>query len=176
MKQKNPAQQERLTRLLSELIKNSRKSERDLAKIMDTSQPTVNRLRKSLEEQAILQYTLIPNFAYIGYDIIAFMFVRSKDPMTVAWRDEGRKFAMEQPNVLFASTGQGMESTGMMISVHKDYADFTKFHQDFRREWGKHLAENKTFLISVKGDITVKPFSFDYLAECMEKELESPTS
>lgn len=143
---------------------------------MDTSQPTVNRLRKLLESEAILQYTLIPNFSYIDYDIIAFMFVRSKDPMTVAWRDEGKKFAMDQPNVLFASTGQGMDSTGMMVSVHRDYADFTKFHQDFRREWGKHLAEYKTFLISMKGDFTVKPFSFDYLAKCMERKVDPATS
>lgn len=176
MKQKNPPQEERLIKLLCELVKNSRRSDRDLAKILGTSQPTVNRLRKRLEREAILQYTLIPNFSYMGFDIVAFMFVRSKDPMTMAWRDEGKEWANQRPNVLFASTGQGMESTGIMVTVHKDYADFTKFHQDFRRKWAKHLTEYKTFLISITGDSAVKPFSFNYLAKCIEKEVEPATS
>jgi len=42
--------QEKLLKLLFELIKNSKRSDRDLAKILDISQPTVTRLRKVLEK------------------------------------------------------------------------------------------------------------------------------
>jgi DNA-binding Lrp family transcriptional regulator len=40
---------EKIITLLYELMKNSRKSDRDLAKILDVSQPTVTRMRRKLE-------------------------------------------------------------------------------------------------------------------------------
>ncbi|UCE16971.1 MAG: winged helix-turn-helix transcriptional regulator, partial [Candidatus Bathyarchaeota archaeon] len=47
--------QEKLMELLCEIIKNSRRSDRELAKSLDFSQPSVTRLRKALEKGAILQ-------------------------------------------------------------------------------------------------------------------------
>jgi len=44
---------EKLLKLLFALIKNSKRSDRDLAKILGFSQPTVTRLRKALEKEAI---------------------------------------------------------------------------------------------------------------------------
>jgi len=55
--------------------------------------------------------------------------------------EQGKKWAAIQPNVVFVSTGQGMDSDAIMVSVHKNYADFVKFYQIFRRDWGKHLAD-----------------------------------
>jgi hypothetical protein len=55
--------------------------------------------------------------------------------------EKGKKWAAKQPNVVFVSTGQGMNSDAIMVSVHKDYADFVKFYHVFRRDWGKDLAD-----------------------------------
>jgi DNA-binding Lrp family transcriptional regulator len=161
--------QENLIKLLFELIKNSRRSDRDLAKILGISQPTVTRLRNVLEREAIKQYTTIPNLSYVGFDIMTFIFFRTKELVHPLW-DKGKEWAKEQPNVVFASSGQGMEADAVMVSVHKDYADFVRFYQDFRRDWGKYLHDFKIFIVSVSGSVTLKPFTFNYLIDAQKKE------
>lgn len=156
--------QEKLVKLLFELIKNSKRSDRDLAKTLDISQPTVTRLRKSLEKEAIEQYTVIPDLSYMGFDIVALTFARSKELVQPLW-EKGKKWAAQQPNVIFLSSGQGMGEDALMVSVHKDYANFVKFYQAFRRDWGPVLQDFNTFLISVRGSFLMKPFSFNYLIE-----------
>ena len=106
--------QEKLIKLLFELIKNSKRSDRDLAKILGISQPTVTRLRKVLEREAIKQYTIIPNLSYFGFDIVAFIFSRTKELVHPLW-DKGKEWAKEQPNIVFVSTGQGMEADALLI-------------------------------------------------------------
>lgn len=160
--------QEKLIKLLFELIKNSKRSDRDLAKILSISQPTVTRLRKVLEREVIKQYTIIPNLSYFGFDIVAFIFSRTKELVHPLW-DKGKEWAKEQPNIVFVSTGQGMEADALLISVHKDYADFVKFYHIFRRDWGKYLDDFKVFLISLSGSITLKHFTFNYLIDAYQK-------
>jgi DNA-binding Lrp family transcriptional regulator len=155
--------QEKLVKLLCELIKNSRRSDRDLAKILGFSQPSVSRLRKVLEKEAILQYTAIPDFSYLGFDLIVFTFYRLKEPLQPIM-EKAAKWLMEQPNVVFSSEGQGMEADRVMISVHRDYADFSEFHQKFRKEMGLHLESFKTFLVSLRGHEISKLFTFKELA------------
>jgi len=163
--------QEKLLKLLFELIKNSKRSDRDLAKTLDISQPTVTRLRKVLEKEAIRQYTVIPNLSYLGFDLIAFTLFRSKE-LVHPLVENGQKWAKQQPNVVFVSTGQGIDSDGLVVSIHKNYADFVKYYQLFRRDWGKYLEDFKIFLISEKGSIIMKPFSFNYLTDAYKKESE----
>jgi Lrp/AsnC family leucine-responsive transcriptional regulator len=56
-------------RVLSELIKNSRISDRELGKKLRMSQPTVSRIRNKLENEGyIKEYTLIPDFQKLGYE------------------------------------------------------------------------------------------------------------
>ena len=160
--------QEKLVKLLFELIKNSKRSDRDLAKILGISQPTVTRLRKVLEREAIRQYTIVPNLPYLGFDLVALTLFRSKELVHPLW-DKGREWAKDQPSVVFTSTGQGIESDGLLISVHKDYADFVKFYQDFRRDWGKYLENFKVFLMSMSGSVIMKPFTFNYLIDAYQK-------
>jgi len=166
--------QENLIKLLFALIKNSKRSDRELAKTLGISQPTITRLRKILEKEAITQYTIIPNLAYLGFDIIAITFSRSKQLVEPLW-EKGKEWAVKQPNVMFVSTGQGMDADDVMVSVHKNYADFVKFFHLFRRDWSDQLQNFKTFLISAKGSILLKPFSFNCLIDAY-KEQDKQTS
>ena len=161
--------EENLTKLLFALIKNSKRSDRELAKALQISQPTVTRLRKILEREAIQQYTVIPSLSYLGFDIIAFTFSRTKQLVHPLW-DNGKKWATEQPSVMYVSTGQGMDADVVMVSAHKDYADFVKFYQNFRRDWGDSLQSFRTFLISVKGSVQLKAFSLNCLVESCAKD------
>jgi DNA-binding Lrp family transcriptional regulator len=63
-------------RLISELVKNSRRSDRELAKRLGISQPTVSRTRVRLEKQGLIDYSAIPNLAKLGFEIIAVTFGR----------------------------------------------------------------------------------------------------
>ena len=63
--------------ILFALMKNSKISDRQLAKTIGVSQPTVTRRRARLEKEAIDGYTAIPKWAKIGYEILAITFVNS---------------------------------------------------------------------------------------------------
>jgi DNA-binding Lrp family transcriptional regulator len=169
MRREKPTRRERPVRLLWELIKNSKQSDRDLAKTLGTSQPTVTRLRKVLEREAISQYTLIPNFSYLSLDLIAFTFVRSKE-LVQPLIEKGGKWTQDQPNVVFASTGQGVGADALIVSIHKDYADYVKFFQNFRTDWGEFLTDFKTFFISLRGSFMMKPFTFNSVVEIPQRK------
>lgn len=58
-------------KLISELMKNSRRSYRELAKAVGVSQPTVSRTLKKLEKEGyIKEYTMIPDFLKLGCGIV----------------------------------------------------------------------------------------------------------
>jgi len=65
--------------LLLELLKHSKRSDRELAKILGVSQPTVSRMRDRLvKEGMIKEWTIIPDFAKMGYEIMAISCFKSK--------------------------------------------------------------------------------------------------
>jgi len=163
------AQRANLTKLLFALIKNSNRSDRELARALQLSQPTVTRLRKILEKEAIEQYTVIPNLSYLGFDLTSFTFSTTKE-LVNPLEDKAKKWTAEQPSVMFANTGQGMDADAVMVCVHKDYADFAKFYQKFRRDWGGSLQNFRTFLVSVKGSVQLKALSPNCLVESFAKE------
>jgi DNA-binding Lrp family transcriptional regulator len=158
--------QEKLAKLLCELIKNSRRSDRDLAKILGFSQPSISRLRKILEKDAILQYTTIPDFSYLGFDLIVFTFYRMKEPLQPLM-EKAEKWLKEQPNVVFSSEGQGIDANRVMMSVHRNYADFSEFHNKCGRKLAPYTESFRNFLVSLKGHEISRLFSFNDLARVM---------
>jgi len=66
-------------RLVAELLKNSRRSDRELAKALGVSQPTVSRTMKKLEEQGVIkEYTIVPDFSKLGFQIMGVSLSNSK--------------------------------------------------------------------------------------------------
>lgn len=55
-------------KLVCELIKNSRKSDRELAKLIGVSQPTVSRIRTRLEKEGVIEYTGTANLRKLGFE------------------------------------------------------------------------------------------------------------
>ena len=69
-------QRELPERLLRELLKNSKRSDRELAKVLGVSQPTITRIRHKLEQEGVIRdYTIIPDFKKLGFEIMAIEFV-----------------------------------------------------------------------------------------------------
>jgi len=152
--------------LLLELLKDSKRSDRETAKVLGVSQPTITRMRQRLvKEGAIKEFTVIPDFVRMGYEIMAISFFKSK--RTKETEERATKVTMARPNIIFASEGEGMGKNGVIISLHKNYTDFSKFLRDLRLEGGDDLQDYNTMLISLEGRI-VKPLSLKYLAELEE--------
>src|SRR3989337_4373880 len=104
--------QDRIMQLLQELVKNSKRSDRDLAKIVGVSQPTLTRMRKRVERDSyILDYTAIPNMTKLGFEITAFTFfdIDQYDPKTggldVALGERAKKWGGHNSKILFAACG-----------------------------------------------------------------------
>jgi len=56
--------------LLYELMKNSKRSDRELAKVVKVSQPTITRMRKNLEKKGyIREYTIVPAVEKLGFEL-----------------------------------------------------------------------------------------------------------
>jgi DNA-binding Lrp family transcriptional regulator len=156
--------------LLQELIKNSKRSDRDLAKILDVSQPTLTRMRKRLEKEGyILDYTAIPNMTKLGFEIIAFTFLNidrfdaKTGELDTTLGENAHKWVTHNSKIIFGAGGEGLEGKNcVMVSVHRDFTDFSDFISDFRTRWPARIKNIDTFLVSLKAKMP-KPFSFRYM-------------
>ena len=62
--------------LLRELLKNSKRSDRELAKVLKVSQPTITRTRHKLEKSGMTQdYTIVPDFKKMGFELMTILLV-----------------------------------------------------------------------------------------------------
>jgi DNA-binding Lrp family transcriptional regulator len=157
-------------KLLFELMKDSHRSDRQLAKALGVSQPTVTRRRSMLEKSYIEGYTIIPKFGQIGFEIAAFTFLKSKlKQKTGKEKDEALKkmkdWYMNQPNVVLFQDGRGMGWDAICISLHQNFSDFAAFIRAQDSELSEWIIENQTFHTDLKPGIAIKPFHLKYLAK-----------
>ncbi len=155
-------------KLLRELLKNSKRSDRELAKVLKVSQPTVTRGRHKLEKKGAIQdYTIIPNFREMGFEILALTFVKMRAAiLSTETMEEARKYAAKFPNAIFASTGEGLGMTGVIISFHPDYTDYHKNLNQLRVDWRDFTEDIKSFIISL-GEGEFKRFSLTHLKDVL---------
>ena len=148
--------------LLYELMKNSKRSDRELAKVVKVSQPTITRMRKNLEKmEYIREYTIVPAVEKLGFEITALTFLStSTRPRDVK---EMQKWISESQKIIFSSLGEGLNGkTLLLVSVHKNFTDFSEFTREVRGILGLKGASLESFLVSVKTDM-IKHFSFKNL-------------
>lgn len=155
----------KMLNLLLELLKDSKRSDRELAKVLGVSQPTVSRTRSKLVKEGIIQeFTVIPDFVKMGYEIMAITTFQTR---ANSMEERTAKWAGARPNVIFAARANGMGKNGVAISVHKSFTDYSNFVSDLRLEWGDALGDYDMILISLR-DLIAKPLSLKYLAEQKE--------
>ncbi|HVO36542.1 MAG TPA: Lrp/AsnC family transcriptional regulator [Candidatus Acidoferrum sp.] len=158
-------------KIICELIKNSRESDREIAKVVGVSQPTVTRTRKRLEDEGLIQYVGIPNLTKMGYEIMAFMFASWKHEKYPDTRvSEAKNFIAKHPNILFVSTGKGANSDRMGISVHKNYSDYAKYMREIKAEWAELMEITDMFVISLNSDNILRNFTFREFADYIARE------
>jgi DNA-binding Lrp family transcriptional regulator len=156
-------------RLISELVKNSRRSDRELAKALGISQPTVSRIRVRLEKQRLIDYSAVPDLAKLGFEIISVTLGRrdyQKQPEINL--QKAKDYVKSNPNIIFTASGSGLGTDRIVISIHRDYSDYFKFMQEMKTEWAG-WADINSFLISLSSDV-VQPLSFKQFAEHLKRQ------
>jgi DNA-binding Lrp family transcriptional regulator len=159
-------------KMLAELVRNSRRSDRELAKAIGASQPTATRIRTKLEKEGyIKEYTALPDLNKAGYELLALTFVKldPKQQLLAKELDEFKKMhyqALENnPSVvMFIKRGMGLGYDAVIVSLHPDYGSCDKFRSFIRQQMSDRITDMDTFLVSLEEETNSLPISFYALA------------
>jgi DNA-binding Lrp family transcriptional regulator len=158
-------------KLLSELMKNSRRSDRELARAIGSSQPTITRTRRKLEKQGyIKEYTMIPDFDKLGYEIMDITFFKYKNHIVAEKMEKAKKILREASKegpfeIIMAERGMGSGYNAIMISVHRDYQSFTELMNWAQQFFEVELDQIESFLVNLAGEVHYRPLTFSSLAK-----------
>ena len=152
-------------KLTLELLKNSKRSDRELAKILKVSQPTISRTRHKLEKSGVIQeYTIIPDFRKLGFEIMALTFFKmGPEFFSPEFLEKARKGAEKVPDAILISTGEGMRMTGVIISFHMNMTDYHRHLNMLRLDYKEVLEGVQSFVMPI-GEAQFKKLSLKYLA------------
>ena len=154
-------------KLLRELLKNSKRSDRQLAKILKVSQPTITRTRHKLEKTGMIQdYTIVPDFKKMGFEIMTILLVkilpRAMSPEAIT---KAKEYATKaHPHVILSTLGEGMGMNGVAISFHKSFTEFQRHMNQLRLEWKDFLEDIQIFFVTI-GEGEFKRLSLTYLKD-----------
>ena len=157
-------------RILFELLKDSKRSDRELAKVLRVSQPTITRRRNRMVEQGVIQgFTIIPDFVKIGYEIMAITLIKAtrvfatKDYTNL--RSQGLEWLKNEPAIIMGGACEGMGMNAFILSLHKSYSDYNKFMLKLRLEMGDFIDDLHSILVDLGATKRLKPLHLKYLAE-----------
>jgi Lrp/AsnC family transcriptional regulator for asnA, asnC and gidA len=161
-------------RLISELMKNSRRSDRELAKAVGVSQPTVSRMIGKLQKEGkIKEYTMIPDLRRLGYKIMAVTFLGKQETEKEEERRELLKgvIKMEKETPfanLIVVNGIGLEKGRMIINLFKDYSSYLEGLRTIKNL--PHIDADKveSFLVDLNDDRNFRILSMTELARHFE--------
>jgi DNA-binding Lrp family transcriptional regulator len=165
-------------KLICELMKNSRKSDRELAKAIGVSQPTVTRTRSRLEKEGIIkEYTMIPDFAKLGFEIACINFVRFTKELTEEEFKELRKYGkdLEKKNpgaFLLAMNGMGLGFNRVFVSFYRNYSSYVKDMNIVKAIPNVDAAHVESFIISLDDKFHFQPITLSIIADYLLKTKE----
>jgi DNA-binding Lrp family transcriptional regulator len=124
-------------KLVSELMKDSRRSDRELAKVLGISQPTVSRAISRLEKEGVIrEYTMIPDFCKLGFNLMAVIMFKLKsispEELQELHRAARELDKQERRPYLLVMDGIGMGKELVIISFHRDYGDYDTYMRDVK--------------------------------------------
>jgi DNA-binding Lrp family transcriptional regulator len=164
-------------RLISELMKHGRKSDRELAKAIGASQPTVTRTRSRLEKEGIIrEYTIIPDFNKIGYKIMAITFALSrsldKEEAQRTQKVLADSVKDKQFEFIMLERGNGLGFDGVVISLHENYASYLKVLEWLRQFDFLEIKRTNSFLINLEDEVRYRPLTFSAFAQLVRSRAE----
>jgi len=155
-------------KLLAELLKNSRRSDRELARALDSSQPTITRTRQKLEHEGLIKdYTIVADWRKLGFEIMTFTFIKMRPEIRSEEASEKvKRYSMKFPFAIYTAYGEGLEGmNGVVVALHRSYRDYMRYLSLFRTEWKDYVEDIQSFVTALGGE--VKELSFTYLAKAL---------
>ena len=161
---------EKTKNLIKELLDNNKQSDREIARKIGATQPTVGRLRNRLiNEDYIRSYSVIPNLSKLNVELIAFTVIKWKD---YKQKEKLEKFGVELKKnnlMFFCAPGEGFNNkTKIMITFHEDYKSYELFLTKLRSEWEVMIEDMDSFLVST--DNIIKNFDFGIVGDFLTKK------
>jgi len=155
-------------KLLVELLRDSKRSDRELARVLDSSQPTITRARQKLEREGLIRgYTIVADWRKLGFEIMAFSFIKMRPEIrSEETMRKVKQYAAKFPFAIYVAYGEGFGMTGVVVALHKNYREYMRDLASFRMEWKDYIEDIKSFVTAL-GEAEVKELSFKYLAEAL---------
>jgi len=160
-------------KLISELMKNSRRSDRELAKAVGVSQPTVSRtIDKLKKEGKIREFTMIPDFKQLGYNIMAVTFLGKQEPENETERTELLNGVNKMERETFICNlcvvnGIGLQKGRMVINLFKDYSTYMENLRVIKALPNVDADEVESFLVDLNDFRNFRILSMAQLAYAM---------
>jgi DNA-binding Lrp family transcriptional regulator len=152
-------------------MKNSRRSDRELAKVLKVSQPTVSRVREKIgKEGYIREFTAIPDFHKLGFELAAIILVKIRESLTEEEIEKAREISMRDmmekapDEIVLFSRGMGGGYSGVLVSFHKSYSGFSKLLERIKEYPFVDNSATLSFLIDLNDEIQYRYFTFSTLA------------
>jgi DNA-binding Lrp family transcriptional regulator len=159
-------------------MKNSRVSDRELAKALGVSQPTNRRTRTKLEREGIIkEYTLIPDFRKLGYELMGVTFI-GREPVKKEENAELRKAVVEiekeNPYAsLMAVNGTGLGKGTMFITLYRNYARYSEAMQLTRSLPHADAGGIESFLVDLNDESNYRLLTLEQVARLFKIRLHS---
>lgn len=165
-------------RIIIELMKNSRRSDRELAKVIGISQPTVSRTIDKLRKEGYIQeFTMIPDFRKLGFQVMSIILSNVKEKVTPEAIDESRRKIRseekENPHaLLFGYSGMGENSDRASILLNKDYSEYNAFITHAKEHPSVEVGDMHSFIIDLSDKSHYLPLTLSQVAGYLEKRLQ----
>jgi DNA-binding Lrp family transcriptional regulator len=169
--EKEPGMKDVELKLISELMKNSRRSDRDLARALKVSQPTVSRIRTKLEKEGIInEYTMIPDLSELGLSIMSITFAKFKEAISeqkiMEVRKQVRQTLQTEPMpTILAVGGIGLSADRVVIAFHENYSAYSEHLNKLKQHPLVKVEDLKSFLIDLKDRSQYLPLTLSELAK-----------
>jgi len=169
-------------KLICELMKNSRRSDRELARAVGVSQPTISRTMRKLEKEGyIKEYTIIPDFRKLGFEMMVVSLNQMNPKVTPDKMNQARMKIRENEKknrspMLMAMKGMGPKADRVLLSLSEDYSAYSSFVDSFRQYPLVDVQNSNSFLIDLGDNTHFMPFTLSSLARYLEEKLENQKS
>ncbi len=145
-----------------ELLRNSGASDREIAKKVSASQPTVTRIRNRLFNEGFIEkYSLQPGVEKLG---LKFMVLTFFGDMDFKSRKLFRELIKNSGEVVFSAEGEGLKDYSFVVlSLHPDFDFYQSFLGGLRKRLGARSLNASSFFVSRKS--LIKGFDFSSAVE-----------
>jgi DNA-binding Lrp family transcriptional regulator len=152
-------------------MKNCRRSDRELARALGVSQPTVSRTMKKLEKDGVIkEYSIIPDFSKLGFEIMSVEFARLKEPIPEERlkeiRRQVRQTLWKDPmSMIIGMSGMGLNADRVVIAFHEDYSAYTEHLNKIKQHPSAIATQVSTFLVDLNDRSQYLPLTLSNLAD-----------